>query len=48
MFRAGREQERSPSHDDRACLEAVMWEVHVLRQLTGHTSIVKLCDVVEL
>ena len=29
-------------------LEAIMWEVHVLRQLRGHDHIVKLCDVVEL
>ena len=26
----------------------VMWEVHVLRQLTGHAHVVRLCDVVEL
>lgn len=37
MFRAGVGQ-----------VEAVMWEVHVLRCLNGHPNIVQLCDVVEL
>ena len=37
-----------PSADDRKHVEAIMWEVHVLRQLRGHDHIVKLCDVVEL
>ena len=32
----------------REGMEAVMWEVHVLRQLHGHENIVRLCDVVEL
>lgn len=42
MLRAGHAADGT---DDRARLEAVMWEVHVLRQLHGHPHIVKLCDV---
>jgi hypothetical protein len=36
------------SSDERSQMEAVMWEVHVLRQLSGHPNIVRLIDTVEL
>ena len=43
MFRVG----GARGHDERVKLEAVMWEVHVLRALR-HENIVRLLDVVEL
>lgn len=51
MFKAQGGQIGSPQADPevgRVGMEAVMWEVHVLRQLRGHPNIVKLCDVMEL
>ena len=39
---------RPDGKGDRERMDAVMWEVHVLRQLRGHENIVTLCDVVEL
>jgi len=39
---------KSKGEDDRARMDAIMWEVFVLKKLNHHPNIVRLIDVVEL